>query len=85
MKEPSLQQQLRTLHFNARLEQAKLIAAYETDADQRVREAATLMRRIIMDRVFDKFSKDQEGEILDVLRPIAEPTSKSPGTQQELF
>lgn len=76
---PALQDQIREHKFANRLELAQMVAEC-SNAEERLAEARTIIRQIAMHRVFDRFTKEQEAQLLDVLWPIANPeeTSKLP-------
>ncbi len=69
---PDLRQQLRDHRYAAWVEQTQQIAAYQSDARQRIEAAKLMIRRVNMERVFDQFTKEQEQELFDVLQPIVD-------------
>ncbi|MCA9123952.1 MAG: hypothetical protein H6822_20450 [Planctomycetaceae bacterium] len=82
---PTLNDQLRDHRFAARLQEARLIESYQDDVEQQLDAAKMLMRRIVMERVFDRFTEEQEAKLLGILRPIAEPVVPDENGQKQLF
>lgn len=68
----TLEEQLRQKRFESRLELAQMVADCSNEGE-RIREAKSIIQQIALQRVFDRFTKEQEAKLLDVLWPIANP------------
>ena len=74
-QEANLAEQIRTHKFDSRLSLAKLVASSPAGAE-RTLEAKGIIHQIAMQRVFDRFTKEQEAELLDVLWPLIQSNAE---------
>ena len=75
MSQPTLTEQLRELKYQHRLDQASLVAEHH-DPDERAKAAASIIRQIALQRIFDQLTKQQETELFDRLWQLAYPEAE---------
>jgi len=68
--ENQLDDQLRDLKFQQRLEQIALVSRHD-HPKERSDYATKLIRELAMHRVFDRFRKEQQETLLDLLQSLA--------------
>ncbi len=68
---PPLNEQLRNLKYNQRLDQASLIDRC-TSREERVAAATAIVRELAMQRIFDRFTCEQDTELLNRFASLAE-------------
>ncbi len=62
---------IRDLRYQQRLEMITLVSQHDHPAE-RAEKANTLLRELSMQRVFDRFTKEQEAALFDLLAPIGD-------------
>ena len=75
-QETTLARQVSELKYRQRQELIELVANYP-DPDERTAGAQALLRELSLHQVFDRFTKEQNTALLNLLLPIAQPPAEA--------